>query len=477
MGDELREVTMDDVLQSVQELTTYLRENKGEATVDWERVKVLFEGEIREMVQIQVTEQMAKQPVRGTPVGPYVAGRADVQGLLKNNRYARNVRHMLVDGYARDGGQIIKPVDLCLAQVMLDAQMRAKMLGHRADGDEHAANPSDDLTRAIKALTSTGTGTGDEVVPEDLAATLWEDVHLASQISGLMVNVPMPTDPFNVPLGLGDPTWRKGTETISTTVSNLSTAKSTLTSTEQVTEQTWSYTLTEDAAIAMAPAMRAALARSGAEQIDYFAINADATSAATGNINSDDAAPADDASFLSDGQDGLRHQWLVDNTNMSINAGGDALADADILNVMSAMGKYAVDPNRCSIVTDIWTYLKNFLDLDNVIGIDKFGPNTPIISGQLAAYRGFPIVISASHGKAEADGKISATAASNTLGSATFWNRDMWYMGFRRQVLVEADRDIRRRMYILVTSFREAVGAHGTRSSNTHTGGIRNILL
>jgi hypothetical protein len=53
----------------------------------------------------------------------------------------------------------------------------------------------------------------------------------------------------------------------------------------------------------------------------------------------------------------------------------------------------------------------------------------------------------------------------------------MWYAGFRRQLLIETDVDIRKRQYIMVTSLREAVAAHGTRSTNTHTGGVYNILV
>lgn len=471
------EYTINDATRAILELTQWLKGNPPQdATVDWEKVQAHFEPQVEALVAARVKAEMDRQPVRGEPIGAHVPGDG-VAELLKGNRYARAVRHMREDGFYRDGGQIVKDVDLYIARNMLAAQWRIKQLDQRMNGDEHVRKPSDDLDNALKALTSTGSATGDELVPEDLAATLWEDFFLASRVAGVITNIPMPTDPFNVPLGLGAITWRKGTETQATTASTPATAKVTLTTTEQVTEQVWSYTLSEDAAIAMAPALRARLAQSGAEQIDYCALNFDSTATATGNVNSDDAAPASDASYLSDGQDGIRHQWIVDNTNQTVDAGGDALADADLLGAFAKMGKYAVDPNRCVLVCDVQTYLKGFLDLDNVIGLDKFGPSTPILTGQLAAYRGFPIIISASHGLAMADGKLSATASNNTLGSLSVWNRDMWYMGFRRQVLVEVDRDIQRRVYLMVTSFREAVGAHGTRSSNTHTAGVINILV
>ena len=49
--------------------------------------------------------------------------------------------------------------------------------------------------------------------------------------------------------------------------------------------------------------------------------------------------------------------------------------------------------------------------------------------------------------------------------------------GIRSELLIEVDRDIQKRQYIMVTSLREAVAARGTRSSATHTAGVYNILV
>ena len=111
------------------------------------------------------------------------------------------------------------------------------------------------------------------------------------------------------------------------------------------------------------------------------------------------------------------------------------------------------------------------------VAVDKFGPDAVVRTGQLAAYRGIPIIVSASHPLAEADGKVSTTAGNNTLGSVSIMNTMMWYAGFRRELLVEVDRDVQKRQWIMVNSLRQAVAAHGTRSTNTHTAGIRNILI
>jgi hypothetical protein len=56
-------------------------------------------------------------------------------------------------------------------------------------------------------------------------------------------------------------------------------------------------------------------------------------------------------------------------------------------------------------------------------------------------------------------------------------NRSQWKVGYRRDVQIEVDRDIQKRQMIMVVSYRVAIGARGTRSSATHTAGIRNILV
>ncbi len=459
--------SMDDLVKQITDIQTAIAEGRKVP----EELTAEMEAKIAGLVDVQVRERLDRVPDR--PLGRALIG-PDGKAL-QAGRYTRALKGFAEDGYFREVGMSskMKPIDLVLTY---------QLLRSAAEVDREIAGPSADLEAAVKALTPEASGAGAELIDTAMAQQLWEDFYLASRVAGLFETGPMPTNPFEVPLGLGAISWRKGTRRTPTSPSDAATSKVTLTATEQVTEQGWDYTFDEDAIAAWMPGLRRRIAQSGAEQIDAFILNADATATSTGNINSDDAAPASDAYYLTEGQDGLIHQWIVDNTAMGVNAGGDALADADILDALALMGKYAVDPSRLAMVTDVSTYLKGFLSAAtgapgaNTITIDKFGAGAVVLTGQLASYRGIPIVVSASHGEAEADGKQSVTAASNTLGRITIPHRDMWMLGFRRQITTEIARDIRSREHFLVTSFRIAVGTWGTRSSNTHTAGIRNIL-
>jgi HK97 family phage major capsid protein len=462
--------TNEALLQRMAELTEAVKSGHTDpATLDWESVKDQFGEQIKDLTAAQVKEELARQPVRkGDPV---YADRA--VATLNGNRYGKIVRDIAGNGHYTDWvGNKIKAVDIYLANLVLRK-------GHQLM-PERIPLPSDDLSKALKALTSTGSGTGDELVPTDMAAQLWEDVHLSNVLVSNLERVPMTSNPMDLPNALGDVTFRKGTESVATTASDPATAKNTLTVTELLAEVDWSYSLEEDAIVALMPAVRMTVGRNAAEYVDGFALNADATTAATGNINSDDGAPAADSYYVSAGQDGIRHLYIADNSSQMYNMNG-VLTDAGITLTLVKMGKYAADPRQLLFICDVDTYIRGFLNAttSNAPGtflVDQSAVGYSIIAtGQVASYRGIPIVIPTLATKTEADGKQSTTAANNTLGQISIVNRTQWKSGFMREMEVEVDRDIQKRQIIMVVSFRQAIGCRGTRSSATHTAGIRNI--
>ena len=467
-----QEVKMEEVLKEMHDLTAAVNASRSDpATFDFDQVKEVFGEEIEKLVKLQVEAKLDAAPARkGNPVW---ADDVDDKAVDNENRYAKIGNRLIVAAKndvdtIRFDGVNYKAIDLMLAQALLGT-------AHEHQPERQSA-PSQDLQDVVKAMASGSSGFGAELLMTDMARSLWDDMFLAARVAGLVGSIPLPSSPFEIPLGLGDVIWRKGTENTAASQQSLTTDNVTFTVTELLAHIGWSYSLDEDAVVAMMPNVRANLSRRGSEIIDDFLLNADATATATGNINLDDAAPPDDTFYLSAGQDGIRHQWLIDNTDMKTDNAA-ALTDAKIVTAMGTMGKYAADPQNLVIVTDIATYLAGWLGLDGVETWEKFGPDFVLKAGTLAAYRGIPIVVSAQHPKGEADGKVSTTAASNTKGSFSLFAPAMWKMGFVRNLLVEVDRDVQKRQFIVVASMRPAVGCHGTRATNTHTAGVFNITV
>lgn len=435
--------------KEVAQLAATVKEHAGDrATIDEAKLAKMVQTLVDQQVAATLAEAERSRPRRkGEKIGP-VGFEATSLGIVEGGKF--------------DGKQV---EDVLFANWMLG---KASRLGAKVRA------PSADMQAVVdKALTATGAGAGDEYVPTQLAAQLWDDFFTASRVVPTIGTVAMPTDPFDFPLGWGTMTWRKGTPNTGTTATDPTTAKVTATSTEQVAEVDWSYDLDEDSIIAVQPTLRQMITRDGAEQIDAFVMNADATATSTGNINSDDGTPAADSYYLTNGQDGLRHLFLVDNTGQG--ASGATLTDTLMRSLIAKLGKYATDIGRLVLFVDPVTYVSSMLGLTNVVTMDKFGPQATVLTGELSKYSGIPVVVTNSIPLTEADGKCSVTAASNTKGSIVAVHTDMWKVGFRRQLMIELDRDVQKRQLIMVVSFREAVVARGTRSTAKHTAGLYNI--
>lgn len=456
------------LLEQITTLTNTVKENGG--------LNGLRKDELIADFKALLDEQQ-RQALENTPVhaGEFQADPVQRAVSGYSGRYKKELHDIASHGVHQVGTWKLRGADFFLAKKLIDKANELKKSGSTFMGAETVRPATEDLNNAVKALTATTAGAGDELVPTGMASEMWQDFFAASRLAQDIPNQPMPTDPFDVTLGFGARTWRKGSQGLPSSAADVATAKVTLTSTEQITEDDWTYNLDEDAIIAMMPALRQNLTLTGGQQMDAFMLNADATATATGNINSDDGAPGSDSYYLTDGQDGIRHLFLVDNTGQGHSAGA-AISDTLMAALIGRMGKYGLDYTNVRIVPDAATYL-TMLGLTNVATVDKYGPAATILTGELMKYRGIPVLPSAEMPLTEADGKCSVTAASNTKGQIATYNRNFWRAGFRRGLTIEVDRLIQRRVLIMVTSFRIALAAWGTRSSAKHAAGEYNITV
>ena len=441
--------TLDDLNKTIAEMKDVIASNKN---ADGSRDKVLDEGALvatftKALNDWQKTTT-AENIRKGEHVGPI--GNEKAPAIVKGGKF---------DGQKTD--------DVLFTHYLLSKAVKS--------GQQNVAAPSDEMKGIVsKALTATGAGTGDEYVPTGMASTMWEDALLGSRVASQFATVAMPTDPWVWPLSWGPITFRKGTQNTATTVTDPASASSTFTATELVAEVDFSYSLDEDSIIAVMPSLRTDFAVASADYIDKFVMNADSTNTATGNINLDDADPDDDSYYLSLGQDGLRHQILVDNTGQAADV-STTLTDALLRTGIGKLSTYGVDPNRLVMFTNPKTYLLSMLGLTNVVTVDKFGPGATVLTGQLANYGGIAVIPTNSISLAEDDGKVSTVGANNDEGTIVIAHKDMWKVGYRRQFTLEVFRDVQKRMVVMVGSFRIAVGTRGTRSTNTHTAGVFGI--
>ena len=174
--------------------------------------------------------------------------------------------------------------------------------------------------------------------------------------------------------------------------------------------------------------IRDTIASSWARTEEALIINGDTETGATGNVNSDDGAPSSSSYYL--GADGLRKTAIVTDTN-TVDVG--AFAWADIVSMINGIGDYAATPEECMWLFNRATYNKT-LTLDEFKKANENGSKSIIFDGALSNILGSDLFVARDLGKTEADGKISTTAASNTLGQLLYFWKPAVQWGFGREL-------------------------------------------
>ena len=320
-----------------------------------------------------------------------------------------------------------------------------------------------------KAMDSAESGFGSQLIGAQYVRDLWMSAQAESRIMALIPQFEMTDPTVYVPVEADLPEMLLFSEA---TTYNASANTSTKTGSNRVSitasklgfNQYWSGELDEDSIIPFVPFLRAQLARATAHYMDSLILNGDTTNTATGNINLDDADPADTKHYLA--FNGIRKAGLVDNTGNKKDAAGavtwgllkgqQARMRSDAL--LQDWG-HPTNPADLIYVADPDTADK-CASLDEVISVDKFGPSATVLTGQLGRIGQSPLITSMAMSKTEADGKVSTTSANNVKGQVAAFNRNGFRLGFRRRIRVETFRDIKTDQFVIALYVRAGLGRY-----------------
>ena len=298
-----------------------------------------------------------------------------------------------------------------------------------------------------RAMDSQESGFGSDLVDVEYISEMWMAARNRDTLVNDIRTVPMTSATQVIPIDGAVPEMLLVSEKTSAGASLYTTSKTasssrTLTSKKFTIQQDWSAELEEDAVIAFVPFLREMLGESAALHLGSAYYNGDSTNAGSGNLNLDDADPADSKHYLA--WDGIRHYWIVDATGQ----GKDMGSALDLSEVNVARGKlngtdddldsavgninWGQNPRDLRIVCDWDTYMA-MLSADTVTTVDKYGPAATVLTGELGSYAGIPIISPSYAVKTEADGKQSTTEASNTKGQLTVFAPRGFIGGVRRE--------------------------------------------
>lgn len=310
---------------------------------------------------------------------------------------------------------------------------------------------------AVKAITAMDTADTSNWVPDLWEAELWRKVRLENQVAALLRNIDLPSDSYQFPTESTDPTVYKVAQftgasdpSISggATPSAAADTKLTLT-TSKLGAQVWvSGELEEDNVFPILPLLRDQMGRKMGDAVEFVCFSGDT---ATGAANVSDATPAATNKIVLD--DGWRKYCLVTATGQASSVG--ALTVDDLIAIRKLCGKGAVKPSNLVYFCDYETYLGKLLALDELITVDKYGPNATLVTGELGRFMGIPVVVSENLDKTGTNGK---EISGGTTGNILCVVRDRWIIGWRRRMKFEQQRWIGNDATQLVASCRMAFG-------------------
>ena len=344
-----------------------------------------------------------------------------------------------------------------------------------------------DAIKNQRAMDTAETGYGLELVGAQYVRDLWTAARNMDSIVGDIRTIPMTDPTVYVPIDGDLPEMLFVGESTSASATAYDTSKTassrvTLTAKKFTIQQIWSGEMEEDSIIAFTPFLREKLNMSAALHLGSAYYNGDTTNAGTGNINLDDANPADTKHYLA--WNGIRYYWIttatgqgksmaatLDPHEIDVARGKLNGADDDVDNAIKNIN-WGQDPRNLRLVADWDTYMA-MLDIDDVRTVDKYGPQATVITGELASYRGIPIISPSYATKTEADFKCSTTEASNTKGQITVFAPQGWLGGVRREVQLFFDRIQRTDQFLFELYTRRAF----TRFGGNVAAGIGNITL
>jgi hypothetical protein len=302
---------------------------------------------------------------------------------------------------------------------------------------------------AHKAMDSAESGFGAELIGAQYVGDLWEAARPMSRVFSLLDTFEMTAPSAYLPVEVDIPEMLFVSESTSSSASNYTTSPTgsqrvAVTAKKLLIHQMWSGEIEEDSIIPFLPFLRRQAALAIAHYSDSLVLNGDDTNAGTGNINLDDADPADTKHYLA--FDGIRHAGLVDNTANRADAAGVVTYNMLRTQLTRMLDTtrfvdwgHPTDPNDVVYVTDPTTG-ERISQLDEVLTVDKYGAAATILTGELAKIARNPLVTSMAMSRTEADGKVSTTANNNTLGQVVCFNRRGFKVGWRRRVKIETER-------------------------------------
>ena len=325
---------------------------------------------------------------------------------------------------------------------------------------QHLEKAPNFLKPAIQKAFSDNAGVGGDWIPDQFSTQLYQTFQVPRGLRALLPTVQMQRETLLIPkLARGGRPYIKGVVTddlASYKASTIATEQKTIRAKALASLMNIDDSAGEDSAFAIIPALTKQIAQDLEDAFEDCMINGDtaATHGDTGlsswNIRdrwgSSGLGGADDHRrlFL-----GFRQASFDKSTGLDCN--NTKLNFAKFMEGVGMMGELAASNKICVVSPE--ALVANFLQMDEVITLDKFGSQATVLTGQLASLAGIPIVMSRFM-SADLNGAGIYDNATKTQTGFVIFNVDSWKQFVRRQISVESNKKIESGALQIVATMR-----------------------
>lgn len=298
-----------------------------------------------------------------------------------------------------------------------------------------------------KTLTTTGSGTGAELIPTDLASRIQLRLYLESQLASEMIGneIDMPTNPYQIPMSLARPTMYLASQGVTVTKAPPTTSRPTLTASKIMGIADYTYEIDEDSIVPVLPWLEQQLASSAADALEGAIINGDTTGT---HQDSDIHAVS---GHYAKAFKGFRKLALAGSCSTSLASGG--ISTANLAAIRKSMAKYGIRTQDLRWIVGPKGY-NDIVALTETLTAEKAGiQNARILTGNAPTFFGVPVLVS-SQCREDLNASGVYDGSTTTKGSLFLVYMPGFLLGVRGQFGLEVDVDRLTQTNNVIASFR-----------------------
>ncbi len=293
----------------------------------------------------------------------------------------------------------------------------------------------------VPTLKAFGIESGDdgyEWIPTASATSYIDEFNLDRKVSGLFQEISMPTDPYDYPvLSNGAIATILGVASEKSTKDTFSTSKISFSAKKLSNQYELPEELQEDSAVDVMKVIRQELIEGQEKALEIAILEGDTTNT---HQHTNTGIPGQSGTPAADSPervfDGLRKRCVA-GTNSKTSAAAAKLNESHLRTARQNMGKFGLNPADLAWICGPKGQ-NQFMDLDDVRTLEQYGPQAPVLTGEMGKYEGIPIVASEwLREDTDTTGINGAVGGNNVKLSVFLVNRKRWFLGLRRAVQVK----------------------------------------